>query len=235
MEPEEPMEMLEDLDREKLSKDDILRGKFIDRNFEKIIKLLKEPRKPNPRDYVVIVLLVLLIAIVLFKPTGGGVRDNQEELMKKIDVLTRKVDHLEKELLALGGMDENYDVIQKQPIEDLAARKSPEPTPEKTEKPEPTKSIAASPEPSAKPEVSATPKPGGGKKPHLMGKTYKVQNGDTLSSICSRVYKTQDPAVIKLLGKYNNLKGPHFDMYPGDTIKIPPKELLLRKAKKAGH
>ncbi|MGV8121953.1 MAG: LysM peptidoglycan-binding domain-containing protein [Candidatus Xenobiia bacterium LiM19] len=241
MASEDNDELIESTERP--SKDDILRSKFIERNFEKILRLLREPKKPDLKDFIIIGLLLVIIVIVIFKPSGGmspAYMENQQETGKKIDALTRKVDHLEKQLLAVAGIDDSYQVIKDEDLGDVADE-SPTPTPEKTEtkKPaeHPQKTATAKPtsakteKPSASPSPAASkaaePKSGHG----VMVRKHTVKPGDTLSVICIHYYKTQDPSIISAVGRFNKLKGPNYDLYPGEAVKLPPKEMLLKKKK----
>lgn len=223
---------------ERPSKDDILRSKYIERNFEKILRLLREPRKPDLKDFIIIGLLLVIIVIVIFKPSGGmstASLESQQETGKKLDALVKKVDHLEKQLLAVAGIDDSYQVIKDEDLTDVLDE-SPAPTPEKTEtqKPagHPQKSAAAKPT-SAKTEkpAPAASKEADQKSGHVAVKKYTVKPGDTLWVICARYYRTQEPSLISAVGKYNRLKGPNFDLYPGEAVKLPPKEVLLKKKK----
>ncbi len=241
MASEENDELIESTERP--SKDDILRSKFIERNFEKILRILREPRKPDLKDFIIIGLLAVIILILIFKPSGGmspAYLENQQETGKKLDALTRKVDHLEKQLLAVAGIDDSYQVIKDEDLKDLVDE-SPAPTPEKTEarktssppqkspqaKPTSTKAEKPSASPSPVASKEAAPKSGHG----VVVRKYTVKPGDTLWVICARYYKTQEPSVINAVGKFNKLKGPNYDLYPGEFVKLPPKEVLLKKKK----
>jgi LysM repeat protein/preprotein translocase subunit Sss1 len=241
MASEENDELVESAERP--SKDDILRSKFIERNFEKILRILREPKKPDAKDFIIIALLLIVLATVAFKPSGGmspAMMESQLETAKKIDTLNRKVDHLEKQLLAVAGIDDNYQVIKDQDLTETASE-SPAPTPEKTETQKP--SASAKKTETAKPAATKTEKPAASPSPaaskkedqksgHIaIARKYTVKPGDTLWVICARYYKSQDPSIISTVGKINKLKGPNYDLYPGESIKLPSKESLLKKKK----
>lgn len=224
---DEQQEPMEEGTEPKPSKDDILKSKYLERNFEKIIKILREPTKPPPTDYVIIGLLGIIIVLLLVKSFGGGgniaFSERQDETLKKIDALTKKVDHLEKQLLAVAGIDEDYKIIQDENLDELAKKNNDDVEENKDEKP-----------PQGSTEIALT-KPlnavkMGPAKENDQGpdKTYKVKNGDTLWVICWKVYRSKDPAVIETLGRYNSLEGPNFDLFPGNTIKLPSKEELAK-------
>lgn len=64
--------------------------------------------------------------------------------------------------------------------------------------------------------------------PSTLGKarTHKVKAGDTLGKICEKYYGTSDPKVLKGLARANGKKSPHYDLYLGETLKIPDKKDL---------
>lgn len=56
--------------------------------------------------------------------------------------------------------------------------------------------------------------------------SYTIVRGDTLSIICRRYYGRSTAKYYNALAKYNGIKNPHL-IYPGRTLKIPPKNVLL--------
>ncbi|MDQ7824500.1 MAG: LysM peptidoglycan-binding domain-containing protein [Candidatus Eremiobacteraeota bacterium] len=209
MEPDIEREPGEESEQDRPSKDDILRGKFIERNFEKILKLLKKPERRDPALYVIIGLLALILVLQLLRPAGAGKGslgdESRDEVIKRLEAIQTKVERLEKEFIVLSGGEGD------------TAEPSPAASSSQSSQGEPHQAAAP---PSQEPQV--TPK--GIRK-------YTVKSGDTLEVICARFYRSKDPALIKALGKYNNLKGPNFDLYPGNTIKVPPRPVLSKKAK----
>ena len=90
--------------------------------------------------------------------------------------------------------------------------------------PTPLASVHASPQGSPLPSASATSSPGPGSSaptrtpggsPTTKPKTYKVQTGDTLSSIAARFLTT-----AKAIEDLNNIKSP-FVIHPGEILKLP--------------
>ena len=55
---------------------------------------------------------------------------------------------------------------------------------------------------------------------------HKVVSGDTLSMLCRRYYGSGTAAYYNALAEYNGIKNPHL-IYVGQTVRIPPKSVLL--------
>ena len=85
-----------------------------------------------------------------------------------------------------------------------SVKSSPHATPRVSATPSLNPGLSASP-PAKSPAPSPTSKP----------RTYKVQAGDTLSSIAARFHTT-----AKLIERLNNLKSP-FVIHPGEVLKLP--------------
>lgn len=60
--------------------------------------------------------------------------------------------------------------------------------------------------------------------PPSSAQAYVIVSGDTLSAICRKFYG--DAMLYPQLAAYNNIKNPHL-IYPGNTLQIPDKSLLL--------
>ena len=56
--------------------------------------------------------------------------------------------------------------------------------------------------------------------------SHVVQKGDTLSGICRKYYGDSSSKCYNALAKLNGIKNPHL-IFPGDVIKIVPKEQLV--------
>ena len=118
----------ENIAEEKPTKEEILKNKYLERSFEKIISMLKTLNKTSPKDYVIILLLVILIVLNLFGPSSDtswkASDDNMEKQIKQIAV---KVGDLEKALLTpdessgVGTVDLNPSDSQNTPT----TRKTP--------------------------------------------------------------------------------------------------------------
>ena len=61
--------------------------------------------------------------------------------------------------------------------------------------------------------------------PKQTAETYTIKKGDTLSGICRKFYGDGSSAVYNPLAKLNGIKNPHL-IYPGNVLKLPPKEQL---------
>lgn len=57
-------------------------------------------------------------------------------------------------------------------------------------------------------------------------RSHKVRSGDTLGKIAEKYYGTTDPKVLKSLARVNGLKSPNYDLFLGETLKIPDKKDL---------
>lgn len=55
---------------------------------------------------------------------------------------------------------------------------------------------------------------------------HRVVSGDTLSMLCRRTYGDGTASYYNALAKYNGISNPHL-IYVGQTIKLPPKDILL--------
>lgn len=119
-------ETTQNASEEKLTKNDILKGKHIERNFEKIFKILKERKGTEPKDYVIIALLCVIILMLLFSSPGGSA-----QLGKKIDDLSQRVSRIEKSAFT-PGLDQGVgvggeEVAREQTPAETAAKTNPKP------------------------------------------------------------------------------------------------------------
>ena len=55
---------------------------------------------------------------------------------------------------------------------------------------------------------------------------HRVVSGDTLSMLCRRTYGDGTASYYNALAKYNGISNPHL-IYVGQTIKLPPRDILL--------
>ncbi len=81
-------------------KEEILKTRYIERNFEKLQKSLKYLSKTSPKDYIIIALLVILIILNLFGPSSfSSWKSADNNFEKKLETLSAKINSLEKALL----------------------------------------------------------------------------------------------------------------------------------------
>lgn len=203
-------------EREPVRPDEHLRERYLERSLEKLQRLVRRP-PARPIDYVNTALLVAILAVLLFRPAPPVKVDQkelvsgQQQLSEQVAALSGKMTSLEKHLAEMQIIDQQLGL-------EPAAPESPEPAPAPEETP-----AAASPKPEPTKPAAADPgAPAAGTKVRL----HKVRNGDTLSTICEKYYKSADPKVVAALGRFNKLKPPNFDIWPGDTVKIPARATL---------
>jgi proteasome lid subunit RPN8/RPN11 len=194
--------------------DEHLRERYLERTLEKIQRDLRRP-PGRWKDYLILGLLVALLLVEILRPAPAArvempsdVREGQAQMLEQITVLSKKVDKLEQHLAAMEVLEQ--EITQDTP--------SPEPPP-----PAPAASAPAPPPPAASP---AAPTPGGRPPVGTRVRLHKVARGDTLSTICERYYKSSAPALVEALGRFNQLKPPNFNIYPGETLKIPDRKAL---------
>ncbi|NMA28147.1 MAG: LysM peptidoglycan-binding domain-containing protein, partial [Burkholderiales bacterium] len=136
---------------------------------------------------------------------------SQAQLTSDVEDLASRMKKLEEHLAAIRMLDEELGLAG-----ETAA-------PETPQSPEPTApATVPSPSPQAGP---ASPSPNAST-PGVRIRLHKVQQGDTLSRIAEKYYGTADPKLAAALGNYNRLKAPNFDIWPGDSLKIPPRSAL---------
>lgn len=187
--------------------DEHLKERYLERSLEKIQKMLRNPGMTT-RDWIIIGLLALNLAVMLFRPMPPVTVDNSEvtagqaQMSEQISAMKNRLERLEAHLAALQMIDEELSL-------------APSPTPESAE-------VESAPEtPVSKPSAAAASSPTG-----KMVKLHKVAAGDTLSTITEKYYSSSSPALVTALARFNKLKAPNFDIYPGDTVKIPAREAL---------
>ena len=204
-------------DREPSRPDEHLRERYLERGLEKLQRMVRRP-PIRVIDYVLVGLLVLNLLVMLLRPTPP-VRVDQKELLAgqrqladQVGELSSRMKKLEEHLAAIRMLDA-----------ELGLATSPSPAPvEPSPAPEPQESPAASPTAAAPAAAPAA----GGPKTGAKVRLHKVRQGDTMSLIAEKYYGTADPKVIAALGRYNRLKPPNYDIWPGDTVKVPERSAL---------
>lgn len=210
---EEPMKVA---DREPARPDEHLRERYVERSLGKLQRLVRHP-PIRVVDYLLIALLVLNLLVLLFRPAPPVQLDDKEllasqaQLTSDVEDLASRMKKLEEHLAAIRMLDAELG---------LGGETAASETPQSPEPPVPA--TDPSPRPQARP---ASPAPNAST-PGARIRLHKVQQGDTLSRITEKYYGTADPKVADALGRYNRLKAPSFDIWPGDTLKIPPRSAL---------
>lgn len=210
---EEPMKVA---DREPARPDEHLRERYVERSLEKLQRLVRHP-PIRVVDYVLIGLLVLNLLVLVFRPAPPVQLDDKEllasqaQLTSDVEDLASRMKKLEEHLAAIRMLDAELGLGSETAAPETS--QSPEPAAPATD---------PSPRPQARP---ASPAPNAST-PGARIRLHKVQQGDTLSRITEKYYGTVDPKVADALGRYNRLKAPSFDIWPGDTLKIPPRPAL---------
>jgi proteasome lid subunit RPN8/RPN11/LysM repeat protein len=210
---EEPMKVA---DREPARPDEHLRERYVERSLEKLQRLVRHP-PIRVVDYVLIGLLVLNLLVLVFRPAPPVQLDDKEllasqaQLTSDVEDLASRMKKLEEHLAAIRMLDAELGLGGETAAPETS--QSPEPAAPATD---------PSPRPQARP---ASPAPNAST-PGARIRLHKVQQGDTLSRITEKYYGTVDPKVADALGRYNRLKAPSFDIWPGDTLKIPPRPAL---------
>lgn len=218
--------------------DEHLRERYLERSVEKLQKMVRRPAI-RPIDYAIVGLQILIIALFLLRPNPVAKVDQtdilagQDKIAQDVAQLSLRMQKQEEHLKALGVLDEELKLPAASA--ENSAPVSAEHSEVKGSAPEVTASVPkvkdASPVAAAAtaPEASATPREivagvAVGSKVRL----HKVDSGETLSLIAEKYYQSSDAGLLKALGKYNRLKPPYFDIYQGDTLKIPERSSLGR-------
>lgn len=192
--------------------DEHLRERYLERSLEKLQRLVRRP-PVRPIDYALLGLLILNLAVMLLRPAPpvkvdqSAVVAGQKEIAGQVNDLSVRMKKLEEHLAAIRMLDAELGL-------------TPEPAP-----PVETPAAAEPPAAPASPTAAASPQ-AGGTRPGSKVRLHKVRNGETMSLIAERYYKTADPKVAALLGRYNKLKAPNYNIWPGDTLKIPERSAL---------
>lgn len=84
-------------------KDEVLKKKYIERNFEKLHSRLHTIARTSPKDYVIIALLAVLILLNLFGPSSYlSIKSENNQIKKQVANLTGRMAKVEQALLIPG-------------------------------------------------------------------------------------------------------------------------------------
>ncbi len=188
--------------------DERLRERYLERSLDKIQRMLRRPAV-QVKDIVIIALLLVNLVLILVRPGGRDMSlsaaglSGQREMSQKLDAIQVRIDRLEKHLAALEVLDQEIS------LESSTGKKNDGQTVS-------TDAVAVDNN-----EVADS-----GSVVGRAVRLYRVQEGDTLSTIAERYYKSSAPKLVAALGKYNRLQGPNYAIYPGQTVKIPDRANL---------
>ncbi|MBI3926797.1 MAG: LysM peptidoglycan-binding domain-containing protein [Armatimonadetes bacterium] len=182
--------------------DDHLKERYLERSLDKIQRMLRRPPM-QAKDYVIAVLLLLNMLVLLFRPAPPARVDQTEvlkaqaELGQKMDLMQTRLDSLERHLAALDMIDQELALAPADAPSETAPAGDLEPPP-----------------------PVFTDRSGN------MVRLHKVKQGDTLSTISEKYYQSSAPRLVSALGRFNRLTGPGYEIFPGETVKIPPRKNL---------
>lgn len=177
--------------------DGALKERYVERSLEKIQKQLSRPGFA-PKDLLIIALLVTNLLLLLWRPTPPVKVDTKELEQGQVEISEQ-----------VGSMQSRLQKLERQLTEVSILDGEMNLDDEELDLPKPK----------AKPGKA---QPVSGKKVRL----HKVAGGDTLSSICAKYYDNSTPKATAALARHNKLKAPYYDIFPGDTLKIPDKSSL---------
>lgn len=161
-------------------------------------KIQRMLRRPTwqPRDTLVVLLLLANLLALIIFRPGATVVQSGGSGSGDKEVIKR-LDALSKRLTDLEQHLAAMQVID----QELMSSPTPEPTP----------LAAPSPPPPSTPGKA---------------RSHKVKAGDTLGRIAEKYYGSSDPKILKALARANGLKGPNYDLFQGEMLKIPDKKDL---------
>lgn len=161
-------------------------------------KIQRMLRRPSwqPRDTVMVVLLLANLLALIFLRPGATAVQGSSSSASSDKEVIKRLDALSKRLTDLEQHLAAMQVID----QELMSSPTPEPSP-----------VAATSPPPATPSKA---------------RSHKVRAGDTLGRISEKYYGTSDPKILKALARANGLKGPNYDLFQGEMLKIPDKKDL---------
>lgn len=205
--------------------------RYLERSLEKILRRLQKP-PVNPKDVLVVTLLVLNAFLIWFRPTPAAKVDTkaleqgQADISNQVTEVRDRIAKLEQHLADLQLLDQQLKLAaEAESIPATDPMIDPELDPEATGTPQASASAAG---PEGQPDIGATPDPVDGGPAGGSGKVtlYKVASGDTLSMITSKFYPEAGPDITASFARFNRLKAPDFAIYPGDVLKVPDEKAL---------
>ncbi len=198
--------------------------RYLERTLEKILKRLQRP-PVSPKDVVIVALLVINGLLIWFRPTpaakleGGSLERGQAEISAQVGEVKDRLAKLEQHLADLQLLDQQLKLAAE-------AESLPETDPELDPELDPD-AVTATPG-AAPTRAPATPEAADGGPAGGAGKVqlYKVAANDTLSGITGKFYPEAGPDITSAFARYNRLKAPDFEIFPGDVLKVPDEKVL---------
>lgn len=195
---------------------------YLDRSMEKIQRRLQKPPL-TPKDVLIIALLMVNAALILFRPSPTakvdttGIERNQSEISAQVTEVRERIGKLEQHLADLQLLDQQLKIAAgEEHISGLGDELPPG---------------DLGPSPKAQDIASPNPTPSSGADSALVGgqgqiKLYTVVKNDTLSAIVAKNYPGSGSDLIEDFAQYNRLKGPNYNIFEGDVLKIPDEKDL---------
>jgi nucleoid-associated protein YgaU len=201
--------------------------RYLERTLEKILRRLQKP-PINPKDVLIVGLLVLNALLIWFRPSPlakvdtSALERGQTEISSQVTEVRDRIAKLEQHLADLQLLDQQLKLAaEAESIPDTDPELDPGLDPDAS----PTASSTVTPDAIGARE---TPDPvdggpaGGAAKVTL----YKVAEGDTLSLITAKFYPEAGPDITASFAHFNRLKAPEFAIFPGDVLKVPDEKAL---------
>lgn len=196
---------------------------YLERSVEKILRRLQRP-PISRKDWLIMALLVANLVLLVFRPTPmakvdtSTIERSQVELSSQIAEVRDRIGKLEQHLADLQLLDKQIKLAAGEEPDELDTAATPVNT---------SMSPSATPDATGGATVSATPEALSGGEAKV--KLYTVVKHDTLSGIVARSYPGAGPDVTAAFARYNRLKGPDFNIFEGDVLKIPEEKALYSK------
>jgi hypothetical protein len=201
--------------------------RYLERTLEKILRRLQKP-PINPKDVVIVALLILNGLLIWFRPSPTAKVDTkvlergQAEISSQVTEVRDRIAKLEQHLADLQLLDQQLKLAAE-------AENIPETDPELDPELDPDALVSATATPSpgasggrqASEAIDGGPTGGAGKVT-----LYKVAKGDTLSQITDKFYPEAGPDITAAFAHYNRLKAPDFAIFEGDVLKVPEEKVL---------
>lgn len=188
--------------------------RYTERSLDKILKAQQNP-PVGLKDLAIIGLLIANAALIWFRPNPpvkvdtSSLERGQVELSAQVDGVRGRLEKLEANLADMRLLDNQLKVAAG--MEDIDPV---EPTASATPNGKPARHTARS-------KTEPTDLVGGAGKIKL----YKVAANDTLSVLAEKFYPDSPVGTMEALARFNRLNS-NFDIFPGDTLKLPSAEAL---------